>query len=360
MGNCNSGVYNDSVSATELNNDIEVLSSIHKGSILGMASSLKDRCFYTCSDDKRIAKIVLDSNKWRVQKYFDGHVKSVNRICINEDNTSLWSASRDLSLKQWNVTYDESGENCEKCLQTFANAHTLNIADVTTNKNGDRVFSGSRDYSVKIWDTQNGKCTSEFTVPRNVVTCLTIDASDDTLLYQGSEDLCVRVWDIRSSSRQPVMQLSDYVYFPVSVSLHSSKNYLVTGSKGFNSTGCELKLMDLRMSGKVVTEFKGHSQDVTGCKFYENCIVSCSKDGSVYIWEMNDDAPQQVTTTYKNKVLEDKLFTGVSLVDAGSKLKFTVSSFDGSITLMCYNKAVNTLSSEILSESYFTPNTLQG
>ena len=357
MGNCNSDVHNDSVRRA-LSNDIEILSSIHKGSILGMASSIKDRCFYTCSDDKRIAKIGINNNNWRVQKYFDGHVKSVNRICINEDNTILWSASRDLSLKQWDITCDGSTENSKKCLQTFDNAHTLNIADVTTNKKGDRVFSGSRDYTVKIWDTHTGKCTSEFSVPRNVVTCLTMDATDDTLLYQGSEDLCVRVWDIRSSSRQPVMHLNDYVYFPISICLHSSKNYLVTGSKGFNSTGCELKLMDLRMSGKVVTEFKGHSQDVTGCKFYDNYILSCSKDGSVYIWEIDENI-QQVTTKYKNKALDDKLFTGISLVDADSKLKFTVSSFDGSITLMCYNKAVNTLSSEILSEAYFTPNSLE-
>ncbi len=356
MGNCNTSPYNDSSTSVEVV-DVETLNSIHNGSILGMVSSNKDCCFYTCSDDKRIAKISFSQfegiNKWIVQDYLEGHKKSVNRICINDDNTILWSAARDLSLKQWNISNDEIINSSNKCLQTLDNAHTLNIADVTMNKKGDRMFSGSRDYTVKIWDTTVGKCISEFKAPRNVVTCLSIDAGNDTLLYQGSEDLCVRVWDVRSFSRQPVMHMNDYVYFPISMCIHSSNHYLATGCKGFNSTGCELKLMDLRKAGNVVTEYKGHSQDVTGCKFYDDCVLSCSKDGSVYIWGI-DESTNQITTTYKNKMIDDKLYTGISLIRDDSKLNFVVSSFDGSITQMSYNKALNKLSSTILSKAYFT------
>jgi len=352
MGNCDSSVCNEPSTALEVSNDNEVLSSVHKGSVLGMTSSFNNNCFYTCGDDKRIAKIGVTVDRWKVQKYFDGHVKSVNRVCINDDGTCLWSAARDLSLKQWNISCDEYSDNSKQCLQTFSEAHTLNIADLTINKNGDRLFSGSRDYSVKIWDTQTGKCISEFKAPRNVVTCLTIDGIIDTLLYQGSEDLCVRVWDTRSPSRLPAMHITDYIYFPTSICLHSSKNLLVTGCKGFNSTGCEIKLMDLRMAGRVVTEYRGHGQDVTNCKIYDDSILSCSKDGSVCIWGI-DECAQRVTTMYKNKVVDDKLYTGISLIGADSTLKFVVSSFDGSITLMTYDKTLSKLSSVPLSEAYF-------
>ena len=56
---------------------------------------------FTCSDDKRIAKLDCINNNEGLNSpvtYYEGHTKAVNKIAINGDK--LWSASRDLSIKQ--------------------------------------------------------------------------------------------------------------------------------------------------------------------------------------------------------------------------------------------------------------------
>ena len=172
----------------------QYISTIHDGAILNTSCSYNENNnnFYigTCSDDKRIAILKKDeTNIYKLDYYLVGHEKAVNKIVMN--NNILWSGSRDLTLRQWNI--DNKVEN--KCMQTIANAHELTIAAVATSKDNKTVYSGSRDYTVKVWDCEKGLCKEEYKVPRNIVTSLEI--GNDNLLYQGAEDLCVRVWDSR-------------------------------------------------------------------------------------------------------------------------------------------------------------------
>jgi WD40 repeat protein len=125
------------------------------------------------------------------------------------------------------------------------------------------------------------------------VTVMCLSKAGDSLLYQGSEDLCVRAWDIRQGSPFPAVHMRGYVYFPLCMDIHSSGHYMATGCKGFDSTGCEVKLWDLRNTSKFVSEYVGHGQDVTACKFSEmhsNLLVSGSKDGSVIAWDTTLDS----------------------------------------------------------------------
>lgn len=123
---------------------------------------------------------------------------------------------------QWDV-------NSSVCVRTIENAHSLNISAIDTNHDSLSVFSGSRDYTVKEWDAETGKCKSNFSTPRNIVTSLKFDQNSQSLLFQGSEDLCVRVWDTRNSSKQPSVHITAFVYFPVCLSLHPHGGYLATG-----------------------------------------------------------------------------------------------------------------------------------
>lgn len=172
--------------------DNEKVLLIHDGSSILSTSYCYndiDQCHYigTCSDDNRIGILKKDdTNRYTVCHYLLGHEKAVNKIAMNKN--TLWSASRDLSLKQWNI-------NNDKCLQTISKAHELNVSAVVTSLDNSTIYSGSRDYSVKVWDSEKGVCKEQYKVPRNIVTSLEIGR--EHLLYQGSEDLCVRVWDTR-------------------------------------------------------------------------------------------------------------------------------------------------------------------
>jgi len=304
----------------------------------------------------------------------------------------LWSASRDLSLQLWRIGFlqnSESLENenknptisegggkgpahvqCSSRKTVISNAHTLNIAAVAASNDGTRSFSGSRDYSVKVWSAETAQCINEFKTPRNVVTALEVDISGGPLLYQGSEDLCVRIWDTRESSKQPCVHITGFVYFPLCMSINDDSTILATGCKGFDSVGCEVKLWDLRMQTKLLQEFKGHSQDVTGIQFGAGSLFSVSKDGSIFSWNYKNNKPimdkqqqeqqQQQQQEQKTPCLHSvkstgKMFTSLTLVDppmfsntnfhlnnSEGPTKFNDSSpliaagaFDGSINFFC-------------------------
>ena len=170
------------------------------------------------------------------------------------------------------------------------NAHELNIVGLATNHfNASVIYSGSRDYSVKAWDVESGTCTATYSAPRNIVTTLQTSPTDANLLYQGSEDLFVRVWDVRSpANHAPAQVISGYVYFPVSMDIRADGQVLATGTKGFDSVGCTVKVWDLRNIAQPLADFAGHSQDVVGCKFSAedpDTILSTSKDGSIRAWD---------------------------------------------------------------------------
>ena len=52
-----------------------------------------------------------------------------------------------------------------------------------------------------------------------------------------------------------------YVYFPLCMSISNDGNLIMTGSKGFNGVGCEIRLWDIRMNKQYI-ELNGHQQDV--------------------------------------------------------------------------------------------------
>ena len=294
---------------------------------------------FSCSDDKNIARVTQwnpsfasssSSSSTPATVLFKGHTKAVNRITLDARHNCLWSVSRDLSVKQWNL---RNGQ----CMQSFDNAHELNLSSIAIDENngdGNTVWSGSRDYSVKQWDVTTGKCVSIYSCPRNIVTAMTVGTSCSTsssslsstgtytntgsgaspLIYQASEDLKIRIWDPRKGSgtgtstgigmfKSPALEIGGFVYFALCLDLHRDGLLLATGCKGFNNVGCEVKVWDLRYTGRgPIHDYIGHSQDVTACKYvysdsssFANAdasrsaqLVSCCKDGTIRVWNNNN------------------------------------------------------------------------
>lgn len=137
-----------------------------------------------------------------------------------------------------------------------------------------------------------------------------LDAKDE-MLYQCSEDLMVRVWDSRAASKQPASTINDFVYFPLCISMHENGFMLATGCKGFESVGCEVKVWDIRKTSEPLANLKGHTHDVTGCKFVGDDLVSVSKDGSIFAWDLRTlhnpscaggaDGPEGVASSTHNR-----------------------------------------------------------
>ncbi|CAM9381221.1 unnamed protein product, partial [Hapterophycus canaliculatus] len=177
----------------------------------------------------------------------------------------VYSCSRDTTIRQWE-------RSDTTALQSFE-GHDLACTAVALSEDERTLWSGSRDTSVRAWDIQTGQCTSSAKVPRNLVTCLkhlsARSSPSSSVVAQGGEDLRLRVWDAREQGLRPSLTIEGYTFFPLCLDSSKDGRQILTSCKGFNGMGCETKLWDLRNVGTPVREYTGHTQDTTACVLIE-------------------------------------------------------------------------------------------
>jgi len=157
------------------------------------------------------------------------------------------------------------------------------------------LFSGSRDASVKLWDAATMQLVAKTEIARNLVTCIRC-FHHEPLALQGSEDLTLRLWDARAMIK-PTVTLGGYSYFPLCTDVSGDNHYAVTGSKGFNGSGCEIRIWDLRMNAQLRV-LSGHQQDVTGCRITnDGRILTACKDGTIGLWHFDSDEVRSLSPT---------------------------------------------------------------
>lgn len=131
-------------------------------------------------------------------------------------------------------------------------------------------------------------------------------------------------------------------------------NYLLTASNGFDGSGCEGRLWDLRKQEQV-TELRGHAQAATACAFATSqgpvgkllCVaapggggpnlmphaplcsaVTGSKDGMVKVWTVPASMGDCAYTFHEP---EGRAITSLAAAPAGSGCSVLVTTFDGGL-----------------------------
>ncbi|XP_052203816.1 protein JINGUBANG-like [Diospyros lotus] len=121
------------------------------------------------------------------------HFDAISCLSLNEDETLLYSASWDKTMKVWSLPNS-------KCLESIY-VHDDAVNAVVAGFDG-LVFTGSADGSVKVWRREwQGKGTKHFFSQNllkqdSAVTALTVDPSA-RFLYCGSSDGLVNFWERR-------------------------------------------------------------------------------------------------------------------------------------------------------------------
>ncbi len=244
----------------------------------GVASSGAAGEWLSCSEDKTVA--LVDWAAGRVVETWRGHEKGVHRVTAAPSGDIILSGSRDTTVRLWRRGQEEAAATLR--------GHELSVTAVAAAADGRSALSGSRDYSLRLWDLASGKSSGRCQISRNVVTCLSWVPGEASLVAQGSEDLRLRLWDVRTLSK-PAATLEGYVFFPLCCD--AAGPYVLTGSNGFNSEGCELRLWD-RRTNACVHVMSGHEQAVTGTALLTAagggerllCASGC-KDGSMRLWD---------------------------------------------------------------------------
>ena len=218
-------------------------------------------------------------NKTSCIHSFNLHKGEVNALSL--DRETLVSASRDKTIKQWDL---KTG----KCVQN------LDVASVSTktSKTDYESFSlldppivgalqcfetalatGSRDGMIRLWDLRAGKVIRIIQGHEGAITALSFDSSH---LITGSVDQTVKLWDLRSKN-----ELDKFSFeLPIS-NVHFDNQRIVVstsdGSHTYNRISCQ-QLNCTRPSGYAST--------VSASQYKNGHLIEGYSNGSVTVWSV--------------------------------------------------------------------------
>ena len=145
----------------------------------------------------------------------------------------------------WNI----GGGGPESGPESEFKGHEMSVSTVAVSSDKARLASGGRDCTTRIWDIETQKPLSKRQIARNVITQVKWLVNQPELLVETSEDLYLRMFDIRAKPFKPVVEVKVDTNFATTCDIWtegSEDKYLVTGHRGFNDSGAEVKLWDLR------------------------------------------------------------------------------------------------------------------
>ncbi|MDJ0508904.1 MAG: TIR domain-containing protein [Crocosphaera sp.] len=114
-----------------------------------------------------------------------GHQNTIEGVAISPDSQMIISASRDNTLKLW----DLKGQ-----LLTTLRGHHSEVEGVALSSNGKMIASASRDGTIKLWDNKGKLIT---TLNGHAAEVYAVEFSpDDKMLVSASADHTVILWDL--------------------------------------------------------------------------------------------------------------------------------------------------------------------
>lgn len=202
-------------------------------------------------------------------RMFTGHTDKINSICLTPDGRYALSASRDKTLRLWNLSTGA-------CLQTLADPSDEPQC-VCMSADG-RIALAGGDQSVKQWDLVKGKHVRTFARPHGSVFSLCISA-DGRLALSGTSlgYVCISkladatcVWDFRAHNHAVSMCLS-----------RDGRRLLLAGDTTVSLWDVKAKKCDLSING--------HDIGIRTVCFTpdEQRALTGGVDGKIKLWQLS-------------------------------------------------------------------------
>lgn len=251
--------------------DLQCLNTIdcNQGAVRAVRFNVDGSYCLTCGSDKKIK--LWNPYKKLLLKTYGGHGNEVLDASGSCDSSQIVSCSSDKSVIVWDVS---TGQPLRRL-----RSHAASVTCVKFNEESTMAISGSIDNTVMCWDTRS-RAQVPFQVMKEAKDSITSLKVTDHEILTGSVDCSVRRYDLRNARCD-----ADFVGAAItSVSLsHDGQCVLV------NSSDNIARLLD-KSSGELLGEFTGHKIDNMNIESDilndDNCVVSGSKTGELWCWDL--------------------------------------------------------------------------
>lgn len=207
---------------------------------------------------------------------FNGHTKSINACCFHPNGRFILSASKDCTLKLWDLE-----GNCLKTLKE----HTSPVLACTFSRDGRFFLSASgggdyhrttpRDNTIKLWDIY-GNCLKIFIGHAEDVNSCVFSPDGQTIL-SASSDATLKLWNLEGQCLRTFKGHSGSV---------TACAFNPDGQLILSASYRTLKLWDIKGFCKTL---EGHTGSIRACTFSPDgkLILSASEDYTLKLWDID-------------------------------------------------------------------------
>jgi WD40 repeat protein len=215
----------------------------------------------------------VSRSPWQCSRTLMGHTHSVNAIAISKDGKIFASASRDRTIKLWQLS-------TEQALFTLK-GHSDSINCLVISPDRSHLISGSSDRTLKIWHlkTKNVRTLgSWFSGHTDEVLAVAI-SPDGKKIVSGSADRTLKIWNLITGNE--INTLSGYSAQISAVAISSDGKKLIAG-------GLEKQLRIRNFSnGKVTRSLKGNSSILTLAISPDGQLLATGGfDRNIKLWDL--------------------------------------------------------------------------
>lgn len=159
---------------------IKSLGNFHKGTIFSLFTT--EKYLFSGSRDHSINVFTMD-NLELVKKLHPPHYDGVNSFCLLP-NSLLLSASRDKSIKVWNIANEEMPQD-----KIIHSAHSDWVNTLTYYNQS--IYSGCRDGVISRWNSETFSQIGVFQAHTSSVNSL---VTNPQFVISASNDRTIKIW----------------------------------------------------------------------------------------------------------------------------------------------------------------------
>ena len=257
----------------------------HRGSVKAVVVTPDGRRAVSASRDNTLRLWDLDSG--RSLQILEGHSGPVSDVVITPDGRRAVSASDDNTLRVWDL---DSGRSLQ-----ILQGHSGRVFDVVITPDGRRAVSASWDHTLRVWDLDSGRSLQIFEGHWHSVHTVAI-TPDGCRAVSASWDQTLRLWDLDSGRSLQIFEghsgpVSDVVITP-------------DGRRAVSvSSDNTLRVWDLD-SGRSLQILGGHSDLVNAVAITPDGrgAVSASDDDTLRVWDLNSGRSLQILEGHSGSV----------------------------------------------------------